>query len=185
MAGRREVAEAALQAGNDQRQHLRHCGPVGRMEGREGPLDTVVRDGDDGGKRADGPDTLLCSRPMHQLMDSGSVEAGRIIEDLAWWQLDMVSVLPVIGFASAIADLSARVAHDFLARFADFPLRALLLRQPGDAINLFGIEDGVDPVNEAAVSFILIRTSSFAARLRLPELYARTFLALAYLPAVI
>src|ERR1700687_2578575 len=124
------------------------------------------------------------ARPVAEFVSRCAIETGRVGERLPWGKLDMVAARGEIGFIAAVADVRARALHDLFAALADLPHFAGRDDQGGDAVNLFGVENAVDAVNEAAALLVVVGVLVAAAGLGFPEFNMTGLLALADHPAL-
>jgi hypothetical protein len=128
---------------------------------------------------------------MRKFVERRSVIARRVFERLAWRQVDAVAAGTVEGAIHlVVADLRAGVGQDALTGLSrlECAVNSGLVRR--DAIDLFGIEDGVDAVDQARLLtvrlvFALRVAVAFSGFLHLPELDLRALLALSDLPALL
>jgi hypothetical protein len=90
------------------------------------------------------------ARPVGKLVKSGTVIAGRLFEGSPRRQVDTVLRAAVKGAVGLIVrDPRAGVRQDLLACLNCFEFRTLGGRVFRNTINLFRVEDRVDPMDES------------------------------------
>src|SRR6266498_6087587 len=94
------------------------------------------------------------SSPMGEFMQGGAVIARCVLKRLFRRQMDAVRRRSIERAVTLVVrDLRSGVWKDAFTAMSDFELGRLRPFKSGNAIDLFGIEDRIDTVDESALAF--------------------------------
>src|SRR5579862_135389 len=133
--------------------------------------------------------------PMGKFMQGGAVIARRVLKRLFRRQMDAVRRRSIERAVTLVVrDLRSGVCKDAFTAMSDFELGRLRPFKSGNAIDLFGVEDRIDTVDESALAFFgrltTVRLAGFSILLfrlglHLPKFDVGALFALSDLPAIL
>src|SRR5437899_909053 len=133
--------------------------------------------------------------PMREFMQGGAVIPRRVLERLFWRQMDAVRRRSIERAVTLVVrDLRSGVCKDAFAAVRDLKLGRLGPFESGYTIDLFGVEDRIDTVDESALAFFgrltIARLAGFSILLvrlglHLPKLDVGALFALSDLPTIL
>src|ERR1700743_3123278 len=122
--------------------------------------------------------------PVRKLVEGGAIVAGRVLEGFLRRQMDAVGGRAIERtFALVVCDLCPGIKEDALAAVNCLECGTAFALERRDTVDLFGVEDRVHPVNEAALILfggfvapapVRFTVLLFRLRLHLPEFDVRS-----------
>src|SRR5438067_1621027 len=92
--------------------------------------------------------------PMCKFMQGGAVIVRRVFKRLFWRQMDAVRRRSVERAVTLVVrDLCSGICKDSFAAVGNFKLGGLGPFKSGHTVDLFGVEDRIDTVDQSALAF--------------------------------